>query len=72
MGFGQYKDVDAKEEFKATKDVLAKNLADLDKQQSITITLNVKANLKETKYHQALDKFHNHDVQKSSWCLKLP
>jgi len=72
MGFEQYKDVDAKEELKATKDVLANFLVDLEKQQSIVATLNVKANLKETEYHQALGEFHNHDVPKSNWCLKLP
>ncbi len=51
-GFEQCKDVvDAKEELKATEGVLTKFQVDLEKQQSITTTLNVKANLKENEYH---------------------
>jgi hypothetical protein len=43
--------------------VLANFLVDLEKQQSITSALNVKANLKETDYHQTFGEFHNHDTK---------
>jgi hypothetical protein len=43
--------------------VLAKFLVDLEKQQSITSSLNVKANLKETDYHKTFGEFHNYDTK---------
>ncbi len=61
--FLRNKVVDDDEGLKASEDLLANFLIDFENQQSITSTLNLKVDLKETKYHETLNMFHNHDTK---------